>query len=208
MGYVPKYQNILQVLTPSWYGGLFTALVSAGAVAAAVVPKLYAGSWVAIYLNTDQFDASVNQTNFDEISRAVNTSNFVADASIFVLWAITGLALFFVVSSIARSLHNTFVVVELFDFFRRDRKAIEREAIAHTALRLVALLGIYGLYQIAIHYILPYCLMAGQVAASEPLPQQLGYLVLLFFVIALTLHLFLILVRLVMLRPRLFQSAY
>lgn len=199
---------LIRILTPSWYGGLLALILTTVIVGYMVVPSLYAGSQFYQYFSSSDYADAKLTRDFQSVNIAVNTSSFSGDAAIFVIWSLVGLALYYIVLSLLRVGTNTVTFFEILEYFKRDREAIEREALIKLSVRLCGLLSLFVLYRFMMSYVLPYALIfSAKALESSPLLAT-GYVVAIAGSILLTIHIGVVLLRVILLRPRVFRASY
>jgi len=103
-----------------------------------------------------------------------------------------------------RGIRNFIQFEQTVEYFERDRRAIIREALIHTTVRLVAVGLIVCLYFLGMYVILPVAFVATQAAFNAPV--LLGTISIFgaFLLTLLSIHVLVLLVRLLLLRTRVF----
>ena len=198
---------ISRLLQPSWYGGLFTILFGIVTVAILFIPLFYEGSWADLYFDTAKKNNTVFFTDYSRLSSAVESSEFAGDVAIFVVWALAGLAIYFVLASIFETASHTFRFFQLFEYFKTDRQRLGVEALVRLTLRLSALLGVYLLYMYAVSDIVPFIIYATHKSLHVELLQGALYLLLAGVLLSVTAHVLVVLMRIMLLKYRIFRSS-
>ena len=197
------------LLSPSWLSGFCCILISLIVIAGVVVVSHYKGSALQQeFLNWRNAAASsAYNLALDEPFQDSSLQNTTNTVLTFVLWGFVGLLVYCVVFEIYNLLHKAEDLKEELHYVHARRKDLIRQTAMTLAVRLLVL-AVWFAYTVAfIGYILPYIMAAANVAASQLASVRGAGLVLgAFFVLTLCLHLHVLLLRLLLLRPRVFHS--
>jgi hypothetical protein len=206
MSYASSAHAFLRLLQPSWHGGLFTILFGVVTVGILFVPLFYDGSWADLYFDTAKKNNTVFYTDYSQLSSAVESSDFAGDVAVFVVWSLAGLAIYFVLASILETASHTFRFIQLLEYFKSDRQRLGVEALVRLTVRLSALVGVYLLYTYAVSDIVPFIIYATHKSLHAELLPGILYLLLAGVLLSLTAHVLVILMRIMLLKYRIFRS--
>lgn len=196
------------LISPSFFSSVVVIFLTSFLVLSAVVPKFYGGTDLQIYSDLAKEQEFGIYSNLAVASDAVNKNEYVANASIFMFWGVVGLTVYYFILALGKVLLNTLKFYELMGFTKgQNRKRLEIEAMAHFALRLAALLVIYGAYKLLMSYIIPYGFVNTQQSLNTSWVQGLLQVCITASLYLVIFHVITIALRLVRLRPRFFGSA-
>lgn len=198
----------MRLLTPSWYGGLLTVALAMAIIGYLVVPSFYEVSPIYNYLSTVDYRRSPLSDNVAMVSAAINANPRLGDLAIFILWSLTGAALYYMILSFLRVGTNTITFIQIFQYFKNDRTQIEREIVVRLGIRLAAIVGLCGLYFGTVWIGLPYLFIYSErILGYSSLSAFIGAIGLIILT-AFVIHIGVILVRIMLLRPRVFRPKY
>lgn len=143
--------------------------------------------------------SSINQTIFG--NHTLNQILF------FAFWMMIGLFAYVTIMAISQSVSETETDVKTLGYVHARKALVERSMLVRIAIRLGAILG-GGIYiWVFIRFLLPFSVYSSRVGLGN-LSDVSGWVYLLigFVVLALSMHLCVIIARLVMVRPRVFGS--
>lgn len=197
-----------RLFQPSFLSVSVTTVASLAVVAVLLVPSLYKNSEFAQYFNLTELQKTSTYDDYQLISDRLNNSEVAADSSVFIIWMIIGLLSYTVVASIAKLIASGVRFVQDVEYFKADRERIAREAIVHLIIRLVAAVGLYCFYLLLVPYVAAYVLAFARAALGGSLLEGVWYIVLMSLIVAASIHVVVILLRLVLLRVRVFFNRY
>lgn len=210
-------QVIKNILLPSWFEAGVIIIVSLGAAGYLLTTGLIQRKGWGEYVDYTARDIGAQARGFDDMLPAgyhqaidwINSSSLIGDATIFVLWGIIGLMAYSFVSVLWQKILGE---IELFDRlallrYNKRAQAVEDNFIG-IGLRIAGMLGLIGLVVCVRYAVLPlivslmynafldnYYLAAGSVLAG------LGLMMI-------CMHIGAVLVRLTLLRTRVFFTRY
>lgn len=210
-------QIFLHIVSPSWFEFILSILIAIG----------IAGSLVTIAISRDQQlsqyvamttqnvkQASKNEQNTPigqsskQIVDTVNSSQLIGNATVFVLWALIGLLVYVAVNALWQKAKREVSFFERLSFFKNDRASILETTIEGLAVRLTAAVALIGFLALFRYIILPQVLAMIYEAFSATGYQAAISVVLGIFVLIICLHVTVVLVRLSLLRTRVFFTKY
>lgn len=194
-----------ELLKPSWLSGLLAVVISLAVVIGAVALLHYNGSDWQQLIDHRQQQASAVSTNSGTFEDKVNSNAFISSLPLLIFWAGIGMIVYSFIIAITDVFRNVLELKEEMHFVHANRRYLLRQALFHLLLRGIFLLMLVFLVSFTLHTILPY-VIAMAYAGSGGLGwiYNATYLVGGVVIGALTLHLHAVLLRLVVLKPRLF----
>jgi hypothetical protein len=205
-----NHKRIVELFTPSWLSG-FIAVV-AGLVVTLGVFVLFGiqSSHIQQQLLTLQSTAAPatltlpGQTPPD----AGTSSSLLNTWPLLAFWGVVGLMVYFIVETIAKGLANVAELKNELNFVHARRDGLIRTTVEYLAIRVVGAVLWLVFIDIFFKRIIPYSITAAYASASNPRSLD-GFLfaLLSFIMIALSMHLHAIFLRLSLRRPRVFSKA-
>lgn len=188
--------------------GTVSSVMAISVLAALTFPHVLSMYGIDEYVSYVREQPGDLMMRYSEAGEALNSSELAADASVFVVWGITGLIGYALIASIIRAIRNIAAFERDIKYFQAYRAGIIREALVHVFVRLLAASLILGVYFIATTIIIPAITAAVQTALVGGVAVGIGlYLASLLAVMA-SLHVVVILTRLIVLRTRVFYDKY
>lgn len=216
---------LTQLIRPSSLSGLACLIISLLTVCGVVVALNFQGSGFrqdllgyqqqqaeeaerkAQEAQLDPF-ADVSLTgDYGQINDNFANSNVVRNIPVMVFWMFVGTLVYFIVTGITGALGDAKAIGDELNYVHVRRKELLHEVYVKSAIRLATL--VFWLLYIVVFFriILPYVLAAAQIAAGDVMaPQAWPYLLLSFVILTLSLHLHIVMLRLTLLRPRVFAQ--
>ncbi len=194
------------LLSPSWLSGLLAIMASGIVVAFAVISSQYKGSDTRLqllHLHTQ------TQASTASIGHALDRSPFISNLPLLLFWCLVGLVVYmFAVNIVGAIQHAAQFNEELATYANINRRVMIRAAIQKLGIRLIVLVVWIPYILFFFKWMAPYVMRLAIIASVE-LTTFTGIMYLLTAVILLTigLHFHTILLRLMLLRPRLFGGA-
>jgi hypothetical protein len=189
---------------PSWFSGLIVILAALALVISTVVAMNFHGSSLEFLIN-DKPEPQVTSTTVQSIDDRFSSNALISNIPLFIFWGAIGVIAYTFTMSIIGALQNVVDLREEMDYVHVNRRQLLREAGTHLIVRLVALLAWLAYANFSLHFLLPYVVASAQ-AGSGGLGwlASTGYIVWAIVVATITLHIHVVLARLLWLRPRLF----
>lgn len=198
----------LRILQPSFSSGMLTVLVTLATILILLSPSLYSGSEFARYFDSASITNSSGYEKYQAVSQTVNTSEFAADASVFAVWMVIGLFAYSIASSVAKLVGGFRRFITEVEHFKADRERIAREALVHLVVRVAAIITLYVLYSLFVAYGLAYLFLFAQAALTGSLLVGVWNVLLITLLTAFTVHFSVVLLRITLLRVRVFFDRY
>jgi hypothetical protein len=193
------------LLTPSWLSGLVDVSIAVLLTAVTIVATIYQTS--SIRLDYLQYQAGHVASTYESVNNRLSENNFVSNLPLLIFWSLVGLIVYLFAANIFTAIHNTAELKTELQFVHTDRKKLLWTAMVHLLIRGCVLVAwiIYILF--TIHRIFPYCVaLAITASGHNGLVMNTEYALLGTVVGAVALHLHVILMRLLLLKPRSFSS--
>lgn len=195
------------LFSPSWFSGLAVSIASLSLCLGIVLVDRFKTS--SLRLDFIHYDSPVVSQYYGSINQTLSQDNFIANLPLLMFWGLVGLIIYLFVTNILGILRNTAELKHSMNYVHANRRQMIGSALVHMVVRLAAALAWWAYSLFFIHSILPYCLAASLVGASPVSALQNSlYVVLAILVMAVSLHVFIMLARLTLLRPRLFSGSF
>ena len=192
------------LLTPSWASTITGIVISIGFVTFVIVSTFFKGSTLRQQLL--DFSSSHSAASAQTISRTLDKNAFISNLPLFLFWCLVGFVIYmFAINIYGVVQHTAEVLDELNNNVHIDRRQLIRESFEKLGLQITVAI-IWVAYIVAFfHYIIPYVIVLCLAAADNLLSLvSLGSLFLAVIILLLGLHVHTLLLRLLMLRTRLF----
>lgn len=203
VGYV-----ILQIISPSWFEFVFSILVAVGLSGFLVFAAISRDAEISQYVSITTENIKQAGEGSKDVVSTINNSPLIGDATIFVLWALVGLMIYAVVNALWQKAKSEVGFIERLQFFKNDRANMLESTFQGLALRLAATVGLIGFLTAFRYSILPQILALIYSAFSMPIHQATLAVGIGIFAIILCLHVVVVLIRLSLLRTRVFFTKY
>lgn len=188
------------LLQPSYLSATIAVLTTLIAVGSVVMSRAYlATGWLADALHTV---ATSNQSLFAH-STGDGSSPFNA-VLLFLFWALLGLATYFMVIGMVQAVGEVRELGQEMTYVHTDRKAILLNYLERLLARFGGLALLFITTAIYLKLVLPFALWA--VGTTRLTLLNLLVAVVSVFFLLLTMHLLTVLLRVIVLRPRLFTA--
>jgi hypothetical protein len=197
------------LLVPSALSGLLSVLVSLFAVGTIAVLTNYQGSSfqqdVLRVRSGAEKEAVIEDYNYinDDLER-----NIIIDrAPVMVFWMFVGTLVYFMVTGVSGAVAGARSLERELGYVHVRSKELLRHVYIKSAIRF-CVLGVWlGFIMLFFRLLLPYCLAAAHVGAGNVTSVTgVFYIVLAIIVLTISFHIHVVMLRLVVLRPRLFSQ--
>ena len=147
-----KFKEVTSTSGLSFTLGIVASLVFAGMFLFYI---FFPGSYVESSLQLVVESDVTTQMQLQEISDAVNANEYVANASVFLVWAIVGTLLYEGVMFIAHLFQDSVWAVKLLRFRRKDDQRIALEtAVVGFCVRVLGVVAVFVIFK-AVLWLLP-----------------------------------------------------
>jgi len=194
------------LLTPSWLSSVFAVCCSTVFCVGIIVLTRYQAS----NLRLDFLDYQAKQIagTYQTVGGALSQNAFIGNLPLLIFWSLVGAVIYLFAANIFVAINNTAELRNELGYVNVNRRELLRTAIIHLCVRLVVA-GVWVVYALFFfHHVLPYY-TALSIAGSAQVggPQDVGYALLAIIVMSIAIHLHVILLRLFLVRPRIFTRA-
>ena len=211
MKYVPQTAKIDRrlfgmLLTPSWLSGSMVVLISClDCLAVVVLPRYQASS---VRLDFLAYSAGQLSTTYQQVNSHLFSNSLFGNLPLLIFWGLVGLVVYLFAANIFTALYEAAELKAELDYVHADRHKLLWRPVQNLLLHLAVLLvwGVYILF--FFHHVLPYSVATAIVGSGQlGTLQTSSYALLGIVIMAVALHIHIVLLRLLLLRPRLFSSS-
>lgn len=198
------------MLLPSFLSGFVVVLISILTIGAMIYVSNYEGS----SLQNDLFHYQIRNNedigideNYGDISTSLSDNVLIDRAPVMVFWMFVGAIAYFVLTGIIQAFTTASEFEHELDYVHAQRKELLKTLYIKTSIRFGVLVAWFAYIKLFLDYIMPYSLAASRYGGSVILSfTGVMYTLLGLLVLIVGLHMHIILVRLVALRPRIFSQ--
>lgn len=197
--------DIDQLVSPSWLSGLFVVVASLIIVLGSIGLLYYHSSNLhLLHVPNDSHQATVTD-NYQTIDDRFSPDVILSDIPLFIFWGGVGIAAYALTMSLVTALHSAAEVHEELDYVNSNRQQLLRFAGERFAIRLSALVAWFIYLRYTQHVLMPYAVALGFAGTTiGGWFQGAGYVLGAIGISVFVLHIHVVLVRLIALKPRLF----
>lgn len=161
-------------------------------------------SYMQLYFDSLR-GTSTFTNNYEAVSLQINSNEYIANGTIFALWSIVGLLLYYVVYFFFISEKNLEAFFQTLRTKGTDKVDLLEHAFARMAIRVGGLIGLIIVLIAFVTRVLPYIIANLDITALNPLFPEHGIDLLFVFILLLgSLHVAVLLLRCITLRVRVF----
>lgn len=192
------------LLTPSWLSTLIVLTAATGITGGVIAISHFSGSDIqALY---SSYQANKAQQGLLESYRTDKLHAIISAAPLMVFWSLIGLVVYLLATNIVGSIKQAGEMKNELDYVNIDRTQLLRTAGLHFLVRVIVMAVWLPYIFFFFHHVLPYVITAATVGALLTIDNIL-YIALAIFVMSFALHIHVILLRLLLLRPRIMSRA-
>ncbi len=197
-----------QMLLPSWLSGLVTVTLSLAVVLGSAALAHYQGSTLQFLVALHNSQNHSVQSSYQTVGNNLSASSFISNVPLFIFWGAVGGVAYLFLSNVVNGLYKAKQLRQEMDYVHADSQALLRQAAIHLVVRLGVLLVWFVHIKLTLHVFLPYILAVTYAGAGAlNLLVTVGYFVLAISVLAVSLHVHVVLLRLLLLRSRMFGQS-
>ena len=210
MKYVPAAANLDRklfdyLLWPSWLSASICLLAGLVVGLGTVLFTHFQTSSFRLQLLNAQVSAP---TRYQTLTSHILSNSFISNLPLLLFWTLVGLIVYLFVANIFAGIRNTADLKDELNYVNADRHELIMNALKHLLIRLLVLVVWIIYIFIFFNHIVPYCVAAALAGSGQLGGLQDGLYILISIVLmALAVHVHVILLRLLLLRPRVFSSA-
>lgn len=193
------------LITPSWLSGVIAGIGAIGVVVATIVATQFPGSSFWEILQTQAVSEPTVSQNYEVVNNNLEVNSFVSSLPLFAFWAGVGVMIYAFAANIFNIFQRAAIFKEEMDFINMNRRQLVYEAVLKFGLRIAFFVAWLIFVQLTLKIFIPYSVAATQYASQiDNALTGLVYIIMALAIMAVTLHLHAVLLRLIRLRPRLF----
>lgn len=196
------------LLSPSSLSGFLAGIAAIGFVAFVIISANYRGSNTE--LQVFQYQASQSTIPAQTIGHALDSNNIVSNLPLLLFWALVGFVVYLFAINIVSSVKGAAELKnEIENYTNLNRRQIVLEVLQKLLIRLIVLLVWVPYINLFFHQLVPYVATLGVVASLHLLSVTgVSCTLLALIVLFVGLHVHAILLRLLVLKPRVFGATY
>lgn len=193
------------LITPSWLSGVIAVIGAIAVVVATIVATQFPGSSYWEILQTQSVAEPTVSRNYETVNNNLEVNSFVSSMPLFIFWAGVGVMVYAFAANIFNIFQKAAIFKEEMEFVNMNRRQLIYEALLKLGLRVLFFVIWLIFVQLTLKIFIPYGVAATQYASQiDSSFTGLVYLLLALAIVAVTLHIHAVLLRLIRLRPRLF----
>jgi hypothetical protein len=198
----------IALLTPSWLSGLLAVTVSAIAIIGTIGMNYYSNHGLQGLFNLHgvSSNASISSTS-QVLSTNFSASTAVSDIPLFIFWAGVGVIVYSLASNVVSALRDAVDIGEELNYVNVNRRTLVQTAFGHLAIRVVILGVWFAFLRYTTRVILPFVFSITHVSTGHVSAViVVGYPAAAISILVVCLHIHTILLRGLLLKPRLFSQ--
>lgn len=198
-----RLKLIGELLTPSWLSGLICVVAGLAVVMSSFAIMHYNGSSIQFLRQNESAKQSVITQNSDSVSTNLDDNRFVSNAPLLVLWAGVGLLVYFLLAQVMKTFSHAADLEHSLDYVHVNRQKLIHQELLKFAVRAVILVAWFLYIQFTIHILIPYVVALAYAASGD-----LGWLTDTVYLagaaclMIIGMHIHVVMLRLLLLRPR------
>jgi hypothetical protein len=192
----------LKLLTPSMSSLVLSVLVSLGLSIGVIALSHYQSSSIRIqYL----YYHAHTHAGSNHLANSLLQNNLINNLPLFFFWTLVGIIVYLIASDIVKAIQSTLEVKRELNYVHADRSSLVRSTIEQLIVRLIAIAIWFPYLFFFFRKIVPYVITLAIVSTTSGQAILLpAYIVLGVAVMSVAIHINLVLLRLIFLKPRLF----
>lgn len=198
------------VLRPSWLSGLIAILagliVAGGVIIAFTANNSQIQQQILVW---QQAAPSSNPalTTPGEVLQENDKPTLQGSWPLLIFWSILGLVVYVIAMFVTKSIRDAGAFRESLGYVHADKRRMLLGAAVHIVLRL-AIIGLWALFTVMFFkLVIPYAITAAHASAADVIsPHGIAYALVSFLVIALSIHLHAVFMRLTFGKARIFSN--
>jgi hypothetical protein len=205
---ISLHHRIRLLLTPSWFSGLVAIVAALAVVAGTVFALRYNGSDVQLLQQLQANKPHQVTQDYRTLDQHITANTIISDIPLFIFWAGVGILTYSLTINLIRTFGKAAEFRQELDYVHVDRQTLLKETAWRFGARAAAL-GVWLLYiSYSTHVIVPFVTALAYAGSGNlPLLSDVGYLAGAIGLLALAVHVHIILLRLLLLKPRVLSRA-
>lgn len=192
------------MFTPSWLSAFLCVVLALATTILVAVATTYKSSSLRIDLINYHSSTGVYQAANSKLF----TNTFIANLPLIAFWTIVGFVVYLFTINIIRAISSTAELKDELEYVNVDRHSLIWSAVEQLLVHLLVLVVWVGYIVLFVQKILPYCMNLANIGATQiSSVSGIFYLIASFAILTIALHVQVVMLRLLLLRPRVFSSA-
>ncbi|MHB1864881.1 MAG: hypothetical protein ACYCPS_01800 [Candidatus Saccharimonadales bacterium] len=199
-----SFINILKVVEPSLFS---SAIVIIATVIFSVIAYIASIRPSSSFLNQSfYYFHNEAATNYASITNKLSSVKIINDMPLIIFWLLAGTIVYIIVIDSYRGVSNAVKLAEEWNYKNIKKDQFLKELVIHSILRILSLILLYVFMKIVISKVIPLDLEAiHKLSTAHSLSNIVGVL-LTTLLLVIMLHVITVLIRLVLLRLRVFAK--
>jgi hypothetical protein len=198
-------RSLYLLVSPSWLSGLLTVVGALALIAATLIATQFPRSNVWELLQTRPEQSQAVNDNYQVINDGFSLNSFISNIPLMIFWAFIGMLVYSLVINLINAYQHAADIKQEMGYVNIDRHKLVHEVVVRFAVQVAVLILWLCFIVLTLKLLLPYSIAAVQYAAgSDKLTDIIFYNVMAFAIMAVSLHLHAVFLRLLRLRPRFF----
>jgi len=194
------------LLRPSWFSGIVAIVTTAVIIGSTIFLTHFEGS--SIQLDYIKYQSGAQPDAYQNVNNSLLNNQLISNLPLLLFWALIGVVVYLFAVNIFTAIRHTAELKSELEYANIDRHELLWKAGAHLLIRVVMLIVWIIYINIFFNQILPYCLAVTLAGLSQIASfQGVGYILLASLVMLGAIHLHAIMLRLLLLKPRVFTRA-
>jgi hypothetical protein len=202
-----EQRRLWAIFTPSVTSLVLSFLVVLIVVGGIIFVTVYKTSGAPQFisaLNNDTTNKSLTHV-YGSTTNFLNGNSAFSDAPLAIFWALVGVGVYALVISLSSLLRNLSEAKRETRYMHIDKDEFRRVTLLRLLLRLFVIVLAWFVLEGIVKYLLPYTVAAAHIAAQNVSVQSIVYAIGAIVTIYVSVHLLVVMTRLVWLRVRLFS---
>lgn len=200
-------KSSLQLVLPSILSFWFCFIVALSFVSVLVAGTLSKNELYKDYVASLDQPSGPLYENYKQANEQVNSSKLAADVSVFIVWSLTGLFVYYIAVLVLSAFTGVYRFIDHLGYSHSDeeRAMLWHETLLGLFIRSLVVIAFIVLIQACIYLLVPYATSLIGQGAEITLSMMMSASVI-FLSTAIILHFLIILARLFLLRTRIFYT--
>lgn len=202
-----KIRKLTLLLTPSWVSGLLIAVFSVAVVGSAYFKATTTyGPLQEGFQGLQMIGRTVLYPPYHAVTHTLSVNSFASKLPLLLFWALVGAVVYLVAVRLSAGFSKTAAISQTMTYTNVGRSGLIRSLATSFVIRLVAIFAWFVFWTLFVKIIVPFVLIKAADAAAKTPPSSISSVFAAFSVLALSLHMHTVFIRLIALRARLFTN--